>query len=117
MNKQNTKAPRLFRVLGEYNSQIRAFSPNARFYLLNVIPMGATPAPSADAFVDFGPWNGQKPLRLAKEFEPGRMVASDPRVISVRPDLPPEVNRTFDVGGPDVLTYAAPAPQLFACFQ
>ena len=40
MNKQNTKAPRMFRVLGEYNSQIRAFSPNARFYLLNVILTG-----------------------------------------------------------------------------
>ncbi|MFO0624253.1 MAG: hypothetical protein U0325_01440 [Polyangiales bacterium] len=66
---------------------LRGFPP--RFHAL--IPMGATPAPAADAFVDFGPWNGQKPLRLAKEFEPGRMVASDPRVISVRPDLPPEV--------------------------
>ena len=41
MNKQDTKAPRLLRVLGEYNSQIRAFSPNARFYLLNVILTGA----------------------------------------------------------------------------
>ncbi|MBK8428690.1 MAG: MFS transporter [Lewinellaceae bacterium] len=41
MNKQNTKAPRLFRVLGEYSSQISAFSPNARFYLLNVILTGA----------------------------------------------------------------------------
>ncbi len=41
MNKQNTKAPRPFRVLGEYSSQIRAFSPNARFYLLNVILTGA----------------------------------------------------------------------------
>jgi len=41
MNKQNTIAPRLFRVLGEYSSQISAFSPNARFYLLNVILTGA----------------------------------------------------------------------------
>lgn len=41
MNKQNIRAPRLFRILGEYNSQIRAFSPNARFYLLNVILTGA----------------------------------------------------------------------------
>ena len=41
MNKQNTKAPRMFRVLGEYSSQVRAFSPNARFYLLNVILTGA----------------------------------------------------------------------------
>lgn len=30
----------MFRVLGEYNSQVRAFSPNARFYLLNVILTG-----------------------------------------------------------------------------
>ncbi len=41
MNKQNIRAPRVFRILGEYNSQIRAFSPNARFYLLNVILTGA----------------------------------------------------------------------------
>jgi MFS family permease len=41
MNQQNTKAPRLFRILGEYSSQIRAFKPNARFYLLNVILTGA----------------------------------------------------------------------------
>ena len=40
MNKQNTKRPRPFRILGEYSSQIRAFSPNARFYLLNVILTG-----------------------------------------------------------------------------
>ncbi|MFN8380418.1 MAG: MFS transporter [Anaerolineales bacterium] len=41
MNKQNSKTPRLFRVLGEYSSQVRAFKPNARFYLLNVILTGA----------------------------------------------------------------------------
>ncbi len=41
MNKQNIKVPRLFRVLGEYNSQIRAFKPNARLYLFNVILTGA----------------------------------------------------------------------------
>jgi MFS family permease len=40
MNEQNTKAPRLFRILGEYSSQISSFSPNARFYLLNVILTG-----------------------------------------------------------------------------
>jgi len=41
MSRQNPKAPRAFRVLGEYNSQVRAFKPNARFYLLNVILTGA----------------------------------------------------------------------------
>ena len=41
MNKQTIKVPKLFRVLGEYSSQIRAFKPNARFYLLNVILTGA----------------------------------------------------------------------------
>lgn len=41
MNQENIKVPRLFRVLGEYNSQIHAFKPNARLYLFNVILTGA----------------------------------------------------------------------------
>lgn len=66
---------------------LRGFPP--RFHPL--LPMGAAPAdpePFGPQYVDFGAWNGQKPLRIAKEFEPGRMGASDPRVVSVRPDLP-----------------------------
>ncbi len=36
-----TKTLRPFRILGEYSSHIRAFKPNARLYLLNVIITGA----------------------------------------------------------------------------
>lgn len=38
MNETKTFKP--FRILGEYNSHIRAFKPNARLYLLNVIITG-----------------------------------------------------------------------------
>lgn len=42
MNEKNKKiSGRVLRVLGEYGSQVRAFSPNARYYLLNVILTGA----------------------------------------------------------------------------
>ncbi|MEW6405579.1 MAG: MFS transporter, partial [Chloroflexota bacterium] len=41
MNNPNTKAFRPLRLFGEYAAQIRAFKPNARLYLLNVIITGA----------------------------------------------------------------------------
>ncbi|MBK6792718.1 MAG: MFS transporter [Anaerolineales bacterium] len=41
MNDQIIKPPNPFHILGEYNSHIRAFKPNARLYLLNVILTGA----------------------------------------------------------------------------
>ena len=41
MNNQIIKPRSPFRILGEYSSHIRAFKPNARLYLLNVILTGA----------------------------------------------------------------------------
>lgn len=41
MNNQSINPRNPFRILGEYSSHIRAFKPNARFYLLNVIITGA----------------------------------------------------------------------------
>ena len=41
MNHQNTKVFPPLRLIGEYGAQIRAFKPNARLYLLNVIITGA----------------------------------------------------------------------------
>jgi MFS family permease len=41
MNTQNPTARNPFRILGEYGSHIRAFKPNARLYLLNVVITGA----------------------------------------------------------------------------
>ena len=40
MNKTSRQLPKPFRILGEYSSHVRAFKPNARFYLLNVIITG-----------------------------------------------------------------------------
>ncbi len=41
MNTQKEKSRSPFRIFGEYLSHIRAFKPNARLYLLNVIVTGA----------------------------------------------------------------------------
>jgi MFS family permease len=41
MNSETSNASRPFRILNEYGSHIRAFKPNARLYLLNVIITGA----------------------------------------------------------------------------
>ena len=41
MNPETSNASRPFRILNEYGSHIRAFKPNARLYLLNVIITGA----------------------------------------------------------------------------
>ena len=41
MNPQEKKPRKSFRIFGEYLSHIRAFKPNARLYLLNVIITGA----------------------------------------------------------------------------
>lgn len=41
MNAQNNSSHNPFRILGEYSSHIRAFKPNARLYLFNVIITGS----------------------------------------------------------------------------
>ncbi|MBX3036161.1 MAG: MFS transporter [Anaerolineales bacterium] len=41
MNQNNINIFKPFRILNEYGSHIRAFKPNARYYLLNVIITGA----------------------------------------------------------------------------
>lgn len=41
MNTEPKKLKNPFRILGEYSSHVRAFKPNARLYLLNVIITGA----------------------------------------------------------------------------
>jgi hypothetical protein len=66
---------------------LRGFPP--RFVAL--LPMGTPPAdPSAwgPHYMDLGTWDAQKPLRVCKEYEPGKMSSNDPRLLSVRPDLP-----------------------------
>ena len=72
---------------GFFVGDLRGFPP--KFQAL--LAMGAPPVnpePFGAQYVDLGPWNGQKPLRIAREYEPGRMSANDPRVLSVLPEIP-----------------------------
>ncbi len=73
---------------------LRGFPPK----FVALLPMGTLPADGSQwgpHYLDFGAWNGQKPLRVSKEFEPGRMTANDARIISVRPDLPDAPGRLY----------------------
>jgi hypothetical protein len=57
-----------------------------------LLALGAPPSDPAvfgPHYVDFGAWDSQKPLRVSKEYE-ARMSANDPRIVSVRPELPPD---------------------------
>lgn len=65
---------------------LRGFPP--KFQAL--VPMG-TPAsdPASDgAAVDFGRWDSQRPLRVCKEYAPGKMTAGDPRLSIIPTGLP-----------------------------
>lgn len=56
-----------------------------------LLPLGTPPAdPAAEGphYIDFGAWNGQKPLRVSREFEAQKMGSTDPRLVSIRLDLP-----------------------------
>ena len=73
---------------------LRGFPPK----FVALLAMGALPADAAQwgpHYLDFGAWNGQKPLRVAREYEPGRMTANDARILSVRPDLPDGNGRLY----------------------
>jgi hypothetical protein len=73
---------------------LRGFPPK----FVALLSLGTLPADAAQwgpHYLDFGAWNGQKPLRVAKEFEAGKMTANDPRIISVRPDLPDAPGRLY----------------------
>lgn len=66
---------------------LRGFPPK----FVALIPMGAQPAdPNQPGphFVDFGTWDGQKPLRVCKDFAPGKMTSNDPRLSIVPTGLP-----------------------------
>ncbi|MCU0655647.1 MAG: hypothetical protein MUF64_10270 [Polyangiaceae bacterium] len=66
---------------------LRGFPPK----FLALIPMG-TPTANPDEFgphfVDFGRWDAQMPLRICKEYAPGKMTAADPRIFFIPTGLP-----------------------------
>lgn len=67
---------------------LRGFPPKFRA----VVPMGTKvgdPTVLGDHYIDFGRWDAKTPLRASKEYEPGKMTSSDPRLVLVPTGLPP----------------------------
>lgn len=70
---------------------LRGFPPK----FVALVPMGALPADPNEFgphFVDMGTWDGQKPFRVCKDYEPGKMTGNDPRLSIVPTNLPIEAS-------------------------
>ncbi|PKN48518.1 MAG: hypothetical protein CVU63_04815, partial [Deltaproteobacteria bacterium HGW-Deltaproteobacteria-20] len=70
---------------------LRGFPPK----FVALVPMGALPSDPAEfgpQFVDFGTWDGQKPFRVCKDYEPGKMTSKDPRLSIIPTNLPLEAS-------------------------
>lgn len=70
---------------------LRGFPPK----FVALVPMGALPTDPNEFgphYVDFGTWDGQKPFRVCKDYEPDRMTSKDPRLSIVPTNLPIEAS-------------------------
>jgi len=70
---------------------LRGFPPK----FVALVPMGALPADPNEFgphFVDMGTWDGQKPFRVCKDYEPDKMTGNDPRLSIVPTNLPIEAS-------------------------
>jgi len=70
---------------------LRGFPPK----FVALVPMGSLPADAnefGNHFVDMGTWDGQKPFRVCKDYEPGKMTSNDPRLSIVPTNLPIEAS-------------------------
>ncbi|MCC6525709.1 MAG: hypothetical protein IT373_23875 [Polyangiaceae bacterium] len=80
---------------GYFLGDLRGFPP--KFTAL--VPMGAPSGPEGEPgphLFDFGRWDTKMPLRLAREYVPGKMTSNDPRVFLVPTGLPPgQVGRLY----------------------
>ncbi len=70
---------------------LRGFPPKYQA-LIAMGTLAADPNEQGDHYVDFGSWDGQKPLRICKDYEEGRMTANDPRLTIVPTGLPREAS-------------------------
>lgn len=69
---------------------LRGFPPK----FTAIIPMGAPtgdPSVFGPHYVDFGRWDSKTPLRASREYAPGKMTSSDPRLVLVPTGLPPGI--------------------------
>lgn len=70
-----------------FMGDLRGFPP--KFTAL--IPMGAQagdPAVFGPHYMDFGRWDAKMPLRVAREYVPGKMTSNDPRLSLIPTGLP-----------------------------
>lgn len=70
-----------------FMGDLRGFPP--KFTAL--IPMGAQagdPSVFGPHYVDFGRWDAKMPLRVAREYVPGKMTSNDPRLSMIPTGLP-----------------------------
>lgn len=69
---------------------LRGFPPK----FTAILPMGAPtgdPAVFGPHYVDFGRWDSKTPLRASREYLPGKMTSSDPRLSLIPTGLPPGI--------------------------
>jgi hypothetical protein len=69
---------------------LRGFPPK----FTAIVPMGAPPGDPAvfgPHYIDFGRWDSKTPLRASREYLPGKMTSSDPRISLVPTGLPPGI--------------------------
>lgn len=80
---------------GYFLGDLRGFPPK----FTAIVPMGAPSGPPSEPgphLFDFGRWDTKMPLRVAREYVPGKMTSNDPRVFLVPTGLPPgQVGRLF----------------------
>jgi hypothetical protein len=73
---------------GYFLGDLRGFPPK----FVALVPMGAPSGPvdqPGPHLFDFGRWDSKMPLRVAREYVPGKMTSNDPRVFLVPTGLPP----------------------------
>jgi hypothetical protein len=66
---------------------MRGFPPK----FVALLPMGTLPSNPDEwgaHYLDFGTWDAQKPLRVAKEYSPAKMSSNDPRLLTIPTGLP-----------------------------
>ena len=66
---------------------LRGFPP--KFTAL--VPMGTPPSDASQPgphYIEFGRWDTKTPLRVSKEYVPGKMTSNDPRVFLIPTGLP-----------------------------
>jgi hypothetical protein len=69
---------------------LRGFPPK----FTAILPMGAAagdPSVFGPHYVDFGRWDSKTPLRASREYVPGKMTSSDPRLSLIPTGLPPGI--------------------------